>query len=1142
MSLDFINKTDEFKRFLHAVATKERGLVATGLIDASKSYFLSAFSMAVKKQVVFIRPIASELFLLNKQCRFFLSQLSSDIKAQFLPSLSENPYQDYWPSLEAVSSRMNFFYSLLKQPPELTITNLLGLLKPFPEISNLKQMFITVEKGETIGRDRLISLLNEYGYVREDIVNSPGEYALRGGIVDVWSPWGKNPFRIEFSGDDVLSLREFIPSSQRSVLHREHVLIPSLREFPSQVSFFDKWGELAIRKGGMHFLDDIRKKLDALKTGEMFPSFSYLSILNKEHFVSFRQYFKDCIFVIDEFDEVKKEWAQVIEGFQEQLNDLQKQGNFSLPPGDIYYLDAWEYIKKHAIRWQEFVPPSARKTYNFPFQSVPSFKNKIPFFLEYLKKSQGERKQCFLFLSSERIRQRLADLLSQHQIRFIMSNSPLIFPKDFAVVLLTGDLPRGFCFPLERLIFFSEKDIFTDEGILVHRPRAKPFVSFFQDLKTGDYVVHTDYGIGIFKGLVKMDIDNKNQEFIQILYKDGDKLFVPVEDLNLVQKYTQLGTVTPVLTKLGTPTWERIKLRTKKAIEELAKELLQLYAQRKAVHGHSFSGEGTWQSDFEDAFEYNETDDQWRAIKEVIRDMESSSTMDRLLCGDVGYGKTEVAMRACFKAVMDGKQVAVLCPTTVLASQHLKTFRSRMALFPIRIESLTRLQTLAQQKKIVEHLKKGLIDIVIGTHRLLSKDVQFRDLGLLVIDEEQRFGVNHKEKIIQMKANIDVLTMTATPIPRTLNLSLSGLRDISLIETPPKDRLAIHTVITPFSQKLIINAIKNELRRGGQVYFIHNRIDDIWTITEMIQKWVPEAKVAVIHGKTPSLTLERTMIDFIQQKYNVLVSTTIIENGIDIPLVNTLIVNRADRFGLAQLYQLRGRVGRSSRQAVAYFLVPSLSELTPLARERLKALQEFSALGSGFRLAAKDLEIRGAGNFLGAEQHGYMEAVGFDFYMKLLEQTIRELKGEKVEDIKTKINLKADIRIPEEYLPQINLRLNLYKMISSIEQEEDIEKIKEEIQDRYGPIPHGVKNLLRYGLIKYWAQRAKITAIDRVGQKIVLRFSPSALSGLSQITKIMKKHAGSITPQGVVTLKLSSRGETEMLDETIFILKELSLV
>jgi transcription-repair coupling factor (superfamily II helicase) len=748
-----------------------------------------------------------------------------------------------------------------------------------------------------------------------------------------------------------------------------------------------------------------------------------------------------------------------------------------------------------------------------------------------MKRLQRERERCSIFLANAAIRHKVGVLLAQNAIRARDEISPFAQPKSGEILLLTGNLERGFGYPAEKIVYFSEKDIFTEEKVLVSRPARRAFVSHFQDLREADYVVHTDYGIGVFRGLVKLDVDGHGREFIEITYQDEDKLFVPVEDLNLVQKYSRVGTTLPPLDKLGGPAWPKTKERTKKAIEKMARELLELYARRKAIQGFGFSPEGAWESEFERTFEFEETEDQLRVIKEIKRDMESVSPMDRLVCGDVGYGKTEVGMRAAFKAVMDGKQVAVLCPTTVLASQHLKTFRNRMVLFPVQIEGLTRLQLRSQQQKIVAGLKAGQVDIVIGTHRLLSRDVEFHDLGLLVVDEEQRFGVNHKEKIKQMRANIDVITLTATPIPRTLNLSVSGLRDISLIETPPKDRLAIHTVVTPFHPKLIAAAIRQELGRGGQVYYIHNKIEDIEAVAGMVEELAPQARVVFIHGKMPGAAIEKRMIDFISGKFSVLISTTIIENGIDIPLVNTLIVDRADQFGLSQLYQLRGRVGRSSRQAYAYFLAPPYTELTPLAKERLKALKEFSQLGSGFRLAARDLEIRGA---------GYMAAVGFDYFMELLDQTIRELKGEKVEEAKCEINLRVDIRIPEEYLPQINLRLNLYKRISSVENVAEIEKIREEVQDRYGPVPGSVENLLRYGAVKHLAQKIRVAAIDRIGGRLVLKFSPASLADLGGLTRVIKKYGGSLTPQGVLSLPLRVDQEAALMDETVSVLKELS--
>ncbi len=1140
MSLDFLKESEEFQRLLQAVRKGENGLRISGIIEPSKPYFLSLFFRESGKKIIFIQPSTSSLPDMQEQCRFFLSEASSEIRLATLPSLSENPYLEFSPPLEAISLRMRFFYALLHRPPSLVVTNLFGLLKPFPHSQNLHRLFLRLETGETRERDRLVETLAGFGYSREDLVNSAGEYAFRGGIIDVFSPWEPAPFRIELSGEEVRSIREFDPSSQRSIRKVERVVLPSLREFPSSPQFLSEWRGLALSRQNGASAKDIREKSARLDQGDLFPSFFYLSLLHREHFVPFHHYLKDYLVIIDNVEEVEKQWQESRKDMEEQYAQLVKDHKFCLPPREMYPPSLWEKIKESSISWNQLAARKGRKTFVLPFQSVPQFKNKIPFFLKYLAKLQEERERCFIYFSSPEVRRKFTTLLSHHEILHLESAGPEVVPRNGAVVLLVGNLQRGFSYPREKIVFFSEKDIFTEEKVVVSRPAVKPFLSHFQDLKAGDYVVHADYGIGIFRGLIRLDVDTDNREFIEIRYRDEDKLYVPVEDLNLVQKYSVVGSAAPLVNKLGSPAWERTKARTKKAIERLARELLQLYARRKAVKGFRFSPGGSWQFEFERTFPHQETEDQLKTIKEIMMDMESESPMDRLICGDVGYGKTEVAMRASFKAVMDGKQVAVLCPTTVLSSQHLYTFKDRMVLFPVRIEGLTRLQTRSKQKKILEDLKKGLVDIIIGTHRLLSRDVQFHDLGLLIIDEEQRFGVHHKEKIKELKTSVDVLTMSATPIPRTLNLSLTGLRDISLIETPPRDRLAIHTVVTPFGPKLIASAIKTELARRGQIYYVHNRIEDIDRVVRMIERLVPQARVAVIHGKMPAAILERRMIDFINQKSNVLVSTTIIENGIDIPLVNTLIVDRADLYGLAQLYQLRGRVGRSSRQAVAYFVVPPFHELTTLAKERLKALQEFTELGSGFRLAAKDLEIRGAGNFLGAEQHGYMEAVGFDYYLQMLEQTVRELKGELAEEVKSRVNIKADIRIPENYIPQINLRLNLYKRVSSLENLKEIEGIREETRDRYGPLPASVENLLRYGMIKHLAQKLRIQTVDRSGRRIIFQFLPTSPAELKRLTSLLRKYSGTITPQGVMSLLLPAQEELRLMDETIAILKELS--
>ena len=631
----------------------------------------------------------------------------------------------------------------------------------------------------------------------------------------------------------------------------------------------------------------------------------------------------------------------------------------------------------------------------------------------------------------------------------------------------------------------------------------------------------------MFVGLKRIDVGAAPQEFMELRYSGEDKLFVPVERLDLVQKYT--GASRPSLDKLGGTTWEKAKTRVKKAMRDMAEELLKLYAARKAVPGHAFSPDSHWQQEFEDAFEWELTADQKTAVADIKGDMESPSTMDRLLCGDVGYGKTEVAMRAAFKAVMDGKQVAFLAPTTVLAFQHLKTLKDRFAAFPVRIDMVSRFRTKAEQKATLEDLKAGKVEIIVGTHRLLSKDVEFRDLGLLVVDEEQRFGVAHKERIKQMRKRVDVLTMTATPIPRTLNMSLAGIRDMSIIETPPKDRLSIQTNVVKFDQAVISSAIRTEIERGGQVYFVHNVVESIFSLGDLIKRLVPEARIVVGHGQMAEEELERAMVDFVAHKYDVLLATTIIENGLDISNANTIIINRADRYGLSQLYQLRGRVGRSDRRAYAYLLVPPEDSLSEVAKKRLAAIREFSDLGSGFRVAALDLEIRGAGNLLGGEQSGHIEAVGFDMYMKLLEQTIKELKGEELEDeLRANVNLRVDLRIDDRYIPDMNQRLTVYRRMAGVRSDEELEKLVAEVRDRYGPPPESVQNLADYAGIRVLADRIGLESLDREASVVVLKFRPDAKLDPAWLFRVVQQRGDiALIPPATVKLDLKKPLGTE---------------
>ncbi len=1139
MSLNFLRRTDEFRGLVRLLASGSQAPVSVrGVIEPAKAYFITSLAGEIGRPVVLVRPLSAPLDAFEERCRFFAAELGLQVETVSFPALFDNPYFEVPPAMDAAARRMRAFRGLTRRPPDIMVTNLAGLLKPVPRPADLRSYFLSLEPAVEMERERLLQLLERFGYGRTDIVSMHGEYAWRGGIVDVFPPWEENPVRIELAGPEVASLRRFDAATQRSVKKLDAVVIPSLREFPATPEFVESWKRAARRR--FRGCRELEARLAGLDRGDYWPNFPVAAHLAGEYFVSVAEYLKDAVFVIDRFEETDAEWAGTLKELDGQFGELAAEGAAALPPREVFLTGLMEKIYKGAVRLEELDAARPGKAFfSFGFQSVPRFENRIPFFVQYAARLQSERDLCYVYFSSPGTRGKLRLILEENGVACAEAASGRDVPRAAELMLLTGPLGQGFAYPQEKVSFFAERDIFTEEQAVVGRAPKRPAVSSFQDIRAGDFVVHTDYGVGVFLGLERVEVEGKPREFIEILYRDGDKLLVPVEDLNLVQRFSRVESEVPVLDKLGTGNWEKTKARARKAVELVAKELVELYAARKAQKGFAFSA-GDWEEDFDRTFEYEETEDQLRSISEVRTDMESEAPMDRLLCGDVGYGKTEVAMRAAFKAVMDGRQVAVLCPTTILASQHLKTFRDRLVLFPVRVEGLTRLQPAAERKAVLEALAAGRVDIIIGTHRLLSKDVVFKDLGLLIIDEEQRFGVAQKERIKQLKTNVDVLTLTATPIPRTLNMSLLGLRDISIIETPPRDRLSIHTVVTPFNGRLIASAVRQELGRGGQVYYIHNRIEDIDAVADFVRRLVPQARVAVIHGRMTGAMLEKRMLDFIERKYDVLVSTTIVENGIDIPLVNTLIVDRADTYGLAQLYQLRGRVGRSSRQAFAYFLVPPYSELTPQARERLKALKEFSELGSGFRLAAKDLEIRGAGTLLGHRQHGAIEAVGFDYYMQLLEQAVRRFKGEPVEAVNPEIQLRVDIRIPEEYIPQTNVRLGLYKRAASVEGLDEIDRIREEMRDRFGPPPASVENLLGYGAVKFLAGRLGISKLERSGSRVYLTFLAGLPLDWSRIHPVLKRHGGSFTPQGVMTLPLTASEDGRLLFETIAALIELT--
>jgi transcription-repair coupling factor (superfamily II helicase) len=1059
-----------------------------GLTSPAKAMYVAV--TASRAPAVLVVPNDAEVERMTVDARFFLAALEglsgADVERSVVPFPSHevDPYRGLKPHFDIASARARALHGIASGTVRLLVSSAAALLPRLAQPERLMRASATLAPGQEIAPTALADLLAEAGYTRQDPVDESGEFCVRGGVVDFYPAGADEPRRLEFVGDTIESIRAYDPATQRSTVELDQVSIVPLQELTGDPNEFDRSATV----------------------------FEYFSTLRPTVFVS-------------EADEVHEQgrrlWAQV----QASYGEAVQKGQRAAPPDDLLVdwgtMAAWldGAIALETLMLSDDDPGPL----HISCQPAVEFSGRVQDWVEEIRRGR-ERGDTLVFVAHSAGRaERTIELLADYDIYAV----PMERAEDAhtaAVIVGVGHLTRGFRLPDAQLQLWAETDVFEEERKVHERRKSatRTFLSDFRDLKAGDLVVHVDHGIGLFVGLKRIDVGLDPQEFMELRYAGEDKLFVPVERLDLVQKYT--GAARPALDRLGGTTWEKAKTRVKKAMRDMAEELLKLYAARKAVPGHAFSADTHWQEEFEDSFEWELTPDQRTAIADIKGDMESPSTMDRLLCGDVGYGKTEVAMRAAFKAAMDGKQIAFLAPTTVLAFQHLKTLKDRFAAFPVRIDMLSRFRSKAEQKVTLDDLAAGKVEIVVGTHRLLSKDVQFRDLGLLVVDEEQRFGVAHKERIKQMRKKVDVLTMTATPIPRTLNMSLAGIRDMSIIETPPRDRLSIQTNVVKFDSAVIARAIRTEMERGGQVYFVNNRVESIYSLGNLITRLVPEARVAVGHGQMNEEELERVMVEFVGHKYDVLLATTIIENGLDIPNANTIIVNRADRFGLSQLYQLRGRVGRSDRRAYAYLLVPPEDSLSPVAKKRLAAIREFSDLGSGFRVAALDLEIRGAGNLLGGEQSGHIEAVGFDMYMKLLEETIRELKGEEIEDdLRAAVNLRVDLRVDESYIPDVNQRLTVYRRVAAVRTEPDLDRIMDEVRDRYGPPPDSVLNLAEYAAIRLMADRLRVESLDRDGHAVVLKFRPDAKLDPAWLLRVIQAR-GDVVLLPPATLKLDVRG------------------
>jgi transcription-repair coupling factor (superfamily II helicase) len=1098
-----------------------------------------------------------------------------------LPSTESDVYSGVSPHAETLEKRALALWNLTVQKPDFLILSAKSLITKTLAPTEIKNLGAHLKRDEDFAPETLIEKLVACGYVREEPLKNIGEFSVRGGIIDVWSPDAEMPVRIEFFGDTVDSIREFDAETQLSTEQLKETSIAPMREFSATAKDFKDWTFFARERfADEKFARALKDRTQFAKEGEDFSGWEFLFPLVNPRSSSVFDFLENYVLIFDEPSMIEQTLSTFYEKLDNHFAEITEAGEIGLEPRELFLSGEelrGQFEKKQRVELRALGRTAARVDEQFSLEAeslnesyeLPIAKSdKKPLFLfptaekaaefeigsRSTRKYHGNVKDFAVELKQKNLSEKAQSLPgktkdqspnAKDQTLFVLQShglaerlSEILRDYDVSIPetsLLIGDLSGGFEIPALRLIVHSESDIFG-ETTQAQSPKPKvqssktksktsAFISDFRDLKAGDFVVHVDHGIGRFEGLQTIETGGATREFMLLFYAENAKLFVPVERLDLVSRFSSGEAAQPTLDRLGGIGWQKTKAKAKRAMRDMADELLRLYAERKLVEGFAFSGDTPWQIEFEDAFPYQLTVDQATAIDDMKDDMQTAVPMDRLIVGDVGYGKTEVAMRGAFKAVMDNKQVAILTPTTVLAYQHFESFKQRFAAFPVKIELLSRFRSPKEQKEVVKSSEEGKVDILIGTHRILSADVRLPKLGLVVVDEEQRFGVAHKEKLKQLKKKVDVMTLSATPIPRTLNMSLLGMRDMSVIETPPRDRLAINTQVVQFSEGVIKSAIEVELARNGQVFFIHNRVETIEAITAHIKKIVPQARIIFAHGQMNEKEMEQAMLDFIDYKYDILVATTIIENGIDIPRANTIIINRADNYGLSQLYQLRGRVGRSNRRAYAYLLIPSEVELTPIAKRRLSAIREFSDLGAGFRIAALDLELRGAGNILGGQQSGQLDALGFDLYTKMLERTIQELKGEEIEEESSvSLNLGADVSIPNDYINETAQRLRTYKRISSADSEEDLRRIYAEIQDRYGKIPESVDNLFEYARLRKLAEQMRVLSVDKTPNGFAVKLGENAKVAPEKLMQLLAENAeSSFAPSGV--LKVSTKEE-----------------
>ncbi len=1114
-----------------------RGLIqVTGCIDAQKAHFIYCTEEAYTKERS--RPVTLILSYSDLRAKeLYESYRFFDRNVMLFPAKDLIFFEADVQSNLLTQQRIQVLKALLERAdsdaPLTIISTMSACMNRMAPFESWQEHILVLERETELDLEELKRDLISCGYQRTAQVEGPGQFAIRGGILDIYPLTEEHPVRIELWGEEVESIRSFDVESQRSIEELDQLRIyPAAELIPDEeargraltriAKEANQAQERFRREDNREAVSHVRHLLQESrdKMGELSDPLSMEEFLDyfTDQKISFLDYFdpEDLLIFLDEPNRLIESGTAVREEFSESMNNRLEKGYVLPGQTDLLFTEqeaAEAICKRNALGLctLEKANPvwTLSGTYSLSVRGISSYNNSFDYLVKDLKAWKKEGYRVILLAASRTRGRRLAaDLMEEGLAGFYTEEKDReVLPGEILVTY--GNAKRGYEYPLIKFAVITESDIFGQEK--KKRKRQKRYegkrIGTFTELSVGDYVVHENHGLGIYRGIEKVEVDRIKKDYMKIEYAGGSYLYVPATQLDVIQKYADSDTRRPKLNKLGSQEWNRTKKKVRSAVREVAQELVDLYAKRQRGNGFAYSEDTIWQKEFEEMFPYEETEDQLAAIEDVKRDMQSTKIMDRLICGDVGYGKTEIALRAAFKAVQDGKQVAYLVPTTILAQQHYNTFLQRLKDFPVRVDLLCRFRTAAEQKETVRDLKSGLVDIVIGTHRLLSNDVEYKDLGLLIIDEEQRFGVAHKEKIKQLKTDIDVLTLTATPIPRTLHMSLAGIRDMSVLEEAPLDRLPIQTYVMEYNEELVREAISRELARGGQVYYVYNRVNTIAEVTNRVAALVPQAQVAYAHGQMKERELESVMYDFINGDIDVLVSTTIIETGLDIPNVNTMIVHDADTMGLSQLYQLRGRVGRANRTAYAFLMYRRDKLLPEVAEKRLSAIREFTELGSGFRIAMRDLEIRGAGNLLGSEQHGHMEAVGYDLYCKLLNESVQEIQGAQSagEDYETVIDLDIDAFIPDSYISSEAQKLDIYKRVAAIRSAEEEEDILEELMDRFGDPPRAVQNLLSVSRLREEAHEAWIQELTQKGREIKLVMHDLSQVDAAKIDPLLKE-------------------------------------